>query len=116
MHAETTAEQKSDQEVMAPGEKTEAPCLKTESQTKAKTKAKTLNCRECAKKKGAVRKVAVMGGKAVVGLGAGVCLGVGVLSVAAIAEVALPVILTFKALGLTGGAIGLVKGAKEFNE
>ena len=113
MNEETTVEQKVDQEVMDPGGKTDPACLKTK--TKTKTKAKTLNCKECEKRKDTVRKVATLGGKAVVGLGTGVFLGVGVLSVAAIAEVALPVILTFKALGLTGGALGLVKGAKEFN-
>ena len=79
-------------------------------------KAKEIKCKGCEKREVTVRKVATMGGKAVVGLGTGVVLGVGVLSVAAIAEVALPVILTFKALGVTCGALGLVKGAKEFNK
>ena len=74
------------------------------------------NCKGCAKREDAVRKVASMGGKAVVGLGTGVCLGVGALAVAAVAEVAIPAILTFKALALTGGAVGLVKGAKDFNK
>lgn len=74
------------------------------------------NCQGCAKREGTVRKVAGMGSKAVVGLGTGVCLGVGALAVAAVAEVALPAILTFKALAVTGGALGLVKGAKDFNQ
>jgi hypothetical protein len=84
-----------------------------------KTKAKALmahNCKGCAKKEDAVRKVAAMGGKAAVGLGAGVCLGVGALAVAAVAEIAIPAVLMFKALALTGGALGLVKGAKDFNK
>ena len=87
-----------------------------------KTKAKGLkalmahNCKGCAKKEDAVRKVAAMGGKAAVGLGTGVCVGVGVLAVAAVAEVAIPAVLVFKGLALTGGALGLVKGAKDFNK
>ena len=40
----------------------------------------------------------------------------GVLAAAAVAEVAIPAILTFKALAVTGGALGLVKGAKDFNK
>jgi len=108
MNEEKTQEKKVDQEVIDPGKKTDAVFLKT--------KTKTLNCKGCVKRENAVLKVAKMGGKAVVGLGTGVFLGVGVLSVAAIAEVALPVALTLKALGLTGGALGLVKGAKEFKD
>ena len=84
-----------------------------------KTNAKVLmahNCKGCAKKEDAVRKVAAMGGKTAVGLGAGVCVGVGVLAAAAVAEVAIPALLVFKALALTGGALGLVKGAKDFNK
>jgi hypothetical protein len=74
------------------------------------------NCKGCAKKEDAVRKVAAMGGKVAVGLGAGVCLGVGALAAAAIAEVAIPAVLTFKALALTGGALGLVKGTKDLKK
>ena len=84
-----------------------------------KTNAKELtahNCKGCTKREDTVRKVAALGGKAVVGLGTGVCLGVGVLAVAAVAEIAVPAILMFKALALTGGALGLVKGAKDFNK
>ena len=84
-----------------------------------KTKAKPLmahNCKGCEKREEAVRKVAAMGGKAAVGLGTGVCVGVGVLAVAAVAEVAIPAVLVFKGLALTGGALGLVKGAKDFNK
>jgi hypothetical protein len=112
MNEETTVEQRVDQEVIDHGRKRGAPCVKT----KTKAKTKNLKCRECEKKENAVRKVATMGGKVVVGLGTGVFVGVGLLSAAAIAEVAIPAILTFKALGLTGGALGLVKGAKEFDE
>jgi len=87
-----------------------------------KTKAKALkalmahNCKGCAKKEDAARKVAAMGGKAVVGLGTGVCVGVGVLGAAAVAEVAIPALLVFEVLAVTGGALGLVKGAKDFNK
>lgn len=112
MDEEKALEEKVDREVMDPREKADAALL----ETKTKKKAKTLNCRRCEKREDTVRKVATMGCKAAVGLGTGVFLGVGVLSVAAIAEVALPVILTFKALSLTGGALGLVKGAKEFDK
>jgi len=87
-----------------------------------KTKAKALkalmahNCKGCSKKEDAVRKVAAMGGKAAVGLGTGVCVGVGVLGAAAVAEVAIPALLVFEVLAVTGGALGLVKGAKDFNK
>ncbi|MEI6666926.1 MAG: hypothetical protein WCP29_02135 [Acidobacteriota bacterium] len=55
-------------------------------------------------------------GKTAVGLGAGVCLGIGALSAAAIAEIAIPAILTIKALGLTGSAAGFLWGAKAFKK
>ena len=74
------------------------------------------NCKGCSKREGAVLKVASMGGKVALGLGAGVCLGVGALAAAAIAEVAIPAVLTFKALALTGGALGLVKGTKDLKK
>ena len=60
-----------------------------------------------------VYKVAMLAGKTAVGLGVGISLGIGALAVAAIAEVAIPAILTFKALGLTGGALGFLYGAKD---
>ena len=84
-----------------------------------KTKAKALmahNCKGCTKREDAVRKVVVMGGKTAVSLGTGVCVGVGVLAAATAAEVVIPALLVFKALALTGGALGLVKGAKDFNK
>ena len=84
-----------------------------------KKKAKALtahNCKGCTKREDAVGKLAGIGGKTAVGLGAGLCLGVGALAVAAVAEVAIPALLTFKALALTGGALGLVKGAKDLKK
>jgi hypothetical protein len=54
-----------------------------------------------------------LAGNTVVGVGVGACLGVGALAVAAIAEVAIPAILTFQALGLTCGAMGFLKGARD---
>jgi hypothetical protein len=84
-----------------------------------KTKTKALvahNCKGCSTRENAVLKVAAVGGKMAVGVGAGVCLGVGALVAAAVAEVAIPAILTFKALALTGGALGFLKGAKDFNK
>lgn len=58
-------------------------------------------------------KVATLAGKTALGLGVGVTLGVGTLAAAAIAEVAIPAILTFKALGLTCGALGFLHGARD---
>jgi hypothetical protein len=58
------------------------------------------------------QKTMVMLGKTAVGLGAGVCLGLGALSAATIAEIAIPAVLTMKALGLTGAATGFLWGAK----
>ena len=68
------------------------------------------------KKEDAVYKVAVLAGRTVVGLGTGVCLGIGALAVAAVAEVAIPAILTIKALGLACGALGFLSGAKELKK
>jgi hypothetical protein len=86
-----------------------------------KTKAKALMaqghiCKKCSRREDTVRKFAGMGGKAAVGLGTGVCLGVAVLAAAAVAEIAIPAVLTFKALAVTGGALGLVKGAKDLKK
>lgn len=114
------AGKKVDQELMDFGKEPPAPITQTVFQKiKSKmreVKSKELKCKGCEKREDTVLKVATLGGKAVVGLGTGVVLGVGMLSVAAIAEVALPAILTFKALGVTCGALGLVKGAKDFDK
>jgi len=108
---EVEMEKKIDAETSHSGKETFTEALKK------KAKALTVhNCSGCAKREDTARKVAALGGKAAVGLGTGVCLGVGVLAVAAVAEVAIPAILTFKALALTGGALGLLKGAKDFNK
>ncbi|MFZ4440293.1 MAG: hypothetical protein ACOYOS_17855 [Syntrophales bacterium] len=113
---------KVDPELMDFGKEPPAPVMikqtvfqKMKSKVK-EVKAKEVKCKGCEKREDTVLKVATMGGKAVVGLGTGVVLGVGMLSVAAIAEIALPAILTFKALGVTCGALGLVKGAKDFDK
>ena len=69
---------------------------------------------DCDEKGGdVIYKGAMLAGKTAAGLGVGISLGVGALLVAAIAEVAIPAILTFKALGLTGGALGFLYGAKD---
>ncbi len=108
MKEEEAREEKTDKETINSGKNSLTEILKT------KTKALMAhNCKGCSTKEDAVRKFAVLAGKAGVGLGAGVCLGVGALAAAAIAEVAIPAVLTFKALALTGGALGLVKGAKD---
>ena len=70
--------------------------------------------RNCDEKGGdVVYKATMLAGKTAAGLGIGVSLGVGALLLAAVAEVAIPAILTFKALGLTGGALGFLFGAKD---
>jgi hypothetical protein len=73
-------------------------------------------CRNCAVKSSFLYGVTRLAGKTVVGLGVGVTLGVGALAVASVAEVAIPAILTFKALGLTGSALGFLHGAKDFKK
>jgi hypothetical protein len=108
---EEVMEQKIDTETSHPGERTFTEILKMNAK-----KLATHNCKGCAKREDTVGRVAALGGKAAVGLGAGVCVGVGVLAVAAVAEVAVPAILLFKAFALTGGALGLVKGVKEFKK
>ena len=108
---EEVMEQKIDTETCHSGGKTFTEILKKNAK-----ELTAHNCKGCAKREDTVRKIAAVGGKAAVGLGTGVCLGVGALAVAAAAEVAIPAILTFKALALTGGALGLVKGAKDFNK
>ena len=70
--------------------------------------------RNCDEKEGdVVYKATMLAGKTAAGLGIGVSLGIGALLLAAVAEVAIPAILTFKALGLTGGALGFLFGAKD---
>ena len=76
-----------------------------------------MDCKGCEKKENglhdAAHKVAVLAGKTAAGLGVGLTLGVGALAAAAVAEVAIPAVLTFKALGLTCAALGFLKGAKD---
>jgi len=76
-----------------------------------------MDCTGCEKKENAVHnavhKIAVIAGTTATGLGVGLTLGVGVLAAAAVAEVAIPAVLTFKAFGLTCGALGFLKGAKD---
>ncbi len=52
-------------------------------------------------------------GKTVAGLGVGVVTGISLIVAASAAEVAVPAILLLKAFGLTGGALGFVKGIKK---
>ena len=111
MKEEKGMEEKIGKEMIHSGKKSVAERLKA--------KAKVLmahNCKGCSKREDAVRKVAAMGGKTAVGLGTGVCVGVGVLAAAAVAEVAIPAVLVFKALALTGGALGLVKGTRDLRK
>ena len=79
--------------------------------------AENKNCKGCEKKElvvlSAARTATVLAGNAAVGLGIGVTVGLGALVVAAVAEAAIPAILTFQALGLAGGALGFLKGARE---
>ncbi len=73
-------------------------------------------CRSCTAKRSFLYKVFRLGGKTAVGLGAGLTVGIGALAAAAIGEVAIPAILTFKVLGLTGGALGFLSGAKDLRK
>ena len=52
-------------------------------------------------------------GKTAAGLGVGIVTGISLVVAAAAAEVAVPAILVLKAFGLTGGAIGFLKGIKK---
>jgi hypothetical protein len=79
-------------------------------------KAGRMACHNCFAKSSLLYKVTRVAGKTVVGLGVGVTMGVGALALAGAAEVAIPAILTFKALGLTGSALGFLHGAKEFKK
>jgi hypothetical protein len=76
-----------------------------------------LNCKGCEKRENAVHdaahKAAVLAGTTAAGLGVGLTLGVGALVTAAVAEIAIPAVLTFKAFGLTCAALGFLKGAKD---
>jgi hypothetical protein len=53
-----------------------------------------------------------LAGKTALGLGVGITVGVGVLAAVAAAEVVIPSVLVFNALGLTGGALGFLSGTK----
>ncbi len=52
-------------------------------------------------------------GKALAGVGIGVVGGISLVVAAAAADVAVPALLLLKAFGLTGGALGFVKGIKK---
>jgi hypothetical protein len=56
--------------------------------------------------------LANLAGKTAVGLGVGITVGVGVLAAVAVAEVTIPAVLVFNALGLTGGALGFLHGTR----
>ena len=51
-------------------------------------------------------------GNTAAGLGLGLVAGIGTVVAAAAVEVAVPVILVLKVFGLTGGAVGFLKGMK----
>lgn len=51
-------------------------------------------------------------GKTAAGLGVGVVTGISLVVIAAAAEVAVPALLVLKAFGLTGGALGFIRGIK----
>ena len=111
MKEEEAMEVRIDKGMILSGRRSLTEILKTKTQA-----LMALNCKGCSTRENAVSKAAAMGGKVAVGVGAGLCLGVGALAAAAIAEVAIPAVLTFKALALTGGALGLVKGAKDLKK
>jgi hypothetical protein len=56
--------------------------------------------------------VAQLAGKTAAGLGLGITVGIGVLAAVAAAEVTIPAVLIFNALGLTGGALGFLHGTR----
>ena len=53
-----------------------------------------------------------LAGKTAVGLGVGITAGVGVMAAIAVAEVVIPSVIVFNALGLTGGALGFLHGTR----
>ena len=103
-----TMEKEIDTETSHSGEKTFTEILKT----KAK-KLTAHDCKGCEKRENAAHKVARLAGSTAAGLGVGLTLGVGALAAAAVAEVAIPAVLTFKAFGLTCTALGFLKGVKD---
>ena len=50
--------------------------------------------------------------KTAAGVGLGIVAGVGAMIAASVAEVVIPAMLVMKAFGLTGGAIGFLRGLK----
>jgi hypothetical protein len=104
---EEAMEEKIDTETSHSGKKTFTEILKTNAK-----KLTAHNCKGCEERENAAHKVARLAGSTAAGLGVGLTLGVGALAAAAVAEVAIPAVLMFKALALTGGALGLVKGAR----
>ncbi len=58
-------------------------------------------------------KAGLVAGNTAAGLGLGVVLGIGTVVAASIAEVTVPAILMLKAFGLTGGAVGFLRGLKK---
>jgi len=62
--------------------------------------------------KDAVYRTGMVLGKTAAGVGIGIAAGVGALIAASVAEVVIPAALVMKAFGLTGGAIGFLRGIK----
>ena len=57
-------------------------------------------------------KTGMFAGKTAAGIGLGVAAGIGTVIAAAAAEIVVPVALVLKVFGLTGGAMGFIKGMK----
>ncbi|MDH4100129.1 MAG: hypothetical protein OEV28_06090 [Nitrospirota bacterium] len=64
---------------------------------------------------GVIYKAGLVTGNTAAGVGAGVVTGIGLVLGAAFAEVAVPAFLVLKAFGLTGGAMGFLRGMKKID-
>lgn len=73
-------------------------------------------CYESDKTMSPLLKAGLVTGNTAAGLGVGVVSGIGLVIGAAFAEVAVPAFLVLKALGLTGGAMGFLRGLKKASE
>jgi len=64
-------------------------------------------------KEATMQRAGLVLGNTAAGLGLGVAAGIGTIIVASVAEVVIPAFLIIKALGLTGGAFGFLRGIKK---
>lgn len=80
---------------------------------KIKETPKSMFCDPARERNGTIYKAGLIAGNTAAGWGLGVAAGIGTVIAASIAEVAVPAFLVLKVFGVTGGALGFLRGVKK---